>query len=461
MFIRRFASAAAPPAATASRTANAGKKSVASGAASKATTATVSEGTTSATSAATTTTTTTTIKLPEWTPKFATKDKHNTLFALPQTAAAFAIKNSFLNSTQQLAKTRAKTLFRESTADAVLLRDSWLAFVHAANAELAAPESKNKLVLDARPGAGKSAFLNLAASHFRAFDYIVLHFQNIASWTSGLEPYARAPDSDLFTQSAFTAVVLKQIADVNASVLDKITVKGSYSFGNKPFSGTLSQLLAVGINNEKNAQKVLESFMNELLEFPENRPPVLFSFDQVNALYTNTAYFDEESKPIHANKLALLRPFIQLLTRPTVPKACILAATDQTTTQIKSPFLNHLISQKQQQQHKDASSSTSSSTTTTSASAENLSEFSSFGNALVSKEIAPAIYDPVTFMTDVHPVGVVVHTVPEFQVNEAYALVDGLKRAGKLQVSRVSDEFVQKAVMVTKGNARELLKYCV
>ncbi|KAJ3066856.1 37S ribosomal protein S23 mitochondrial [Podochytrium sp. JEL0797] len=381
---------------------------------------------------------------PEWKPAFAVPEQCHSIFTLPH-ISSFTTKNSMTNSSQAVSKPLAPTALLANLVDTVMLRQSWLSLVDLINAEMKKPESKDKIFLDSRAGSGKSTFLNLAASHYKAFGYIVLHFPNVQSWISGLEPYAKPEGSPYFTQSSFTSVVLKQILDVNSAVLDKITVKGAYTFGTTPFSGTLSQLLTVGIENTTESHKVLESFMNELLEFPENRPPVLFSFDQVNAFYGKTAYFDTESKPILADQMALMRPFINLMSRPSIPKATLLAATDQTTTQIKSPFLNHHLT-----------NPTAAPPTPT-----DLSQFSTFGNALVNKSIAPALYDPFTFKNNVHPVGVKVFAVPALSVGEAYSLVEGLRKKGLVGVGKVGDEFVQKTVMVTKGNARDVLKYCV
>ncbi|KAI9350204.1 mitochondrial ribosomal death-associated protein 3-domain-containing protein [Obelidium mucronatum] len=395
--------------------------------------------------------------VPAWTSKFALPDRCNSMFKL--NSASFAIKNSSSNSSQSIAKSLASTTFFSNITDTVMLRESWLDLLNAINKQGQKDSTTVKIFLDSRSGNGKSTFLNLTATHFKSFGHIVLHFPNLSSWVSGLEPYAKSDDSPYFTQSTFASVVLSQILKVNSEVLDKITIQGKYKIGESEFKGSLSEFLAVGVEDSKHAHNVLNSFINELIEFPENRPLVLFSFDQVNALYCKTSYYDTESNAILPDQMALLRPFISLLARPSIPKAAVVCATDHTLTTIKSPFLNHIL----KQSPKVADVVEGATPIKITPNPEDLSAFSSFGNALVSKSIAPAIYDPITFKSGdgIHPVGVAVFTIPDLQVKEAYKLLEGLLSAGKLKVNSVSDDFVKKAVMITRGNPREILKFCV
>ncbi|KAI8615008.1 mitochondrial ribosomal death-associated protein 3-domain-containing protein [Chytriomyces sp. MP71] len=395
---------------------------------------------------------------PDWTPSFAVPEKCNSIFKLPAaTLAQFAIKNSSTSATKQITKSLASTGYLASLTDTIMLRESWLSLLSLINGELSKEQSKMKIFLDAQGGVGKSTFLNLAATHFKSFDTIVIHLPSVANWISGLEPYDESAEEGMFTQAAFTSTVLSQFFKVNGPLLEKVVVQGKYEFDGAAFSGSLAQLVSIGIDSPKHSHKVLDAFISELLEFPENRPRVLFSFDQVNAFYSKTAYHDTKSNVLLADQLELLRPFMQILARPTLPKAAVICATDRTNGEINSPFLTHLLNGSPAA----ARDLTDAALVYTPPNPDNLAEFSAFGNAVVPPAVAPALYDPFTFKAEVHPRGVAKFAVPCLQMGEAYALVEGLRRSGQLKVGKVSDEFVQKAVMVTKGNAREVLKYCV
>ncbi|KAJ3133277.1 hypothetical protein HK100_004538, partial [Physocladia obscura] len=363
-------------------------------------------------------------------PVYANKDFLNALFTMPE-LSLFKINNSQLNSSQVAAKSLATSQFLAKLSDVAMLRESWLDFLDQINTELKKQESNVKLFL-------------------------------VASWISGLEPYAKSEKNStppLFTQSVFTSEVLRQISEANSNVFKKIQVIGSYAFKREiPFTGSLFTLVKAGADKTLPPHDVLEAFIAELLAYPENRPYVLFSFDQVNALYTKTAYFDTDSRRIFSYQFELLSPIVSLLARKTIPKAAVICAVDRTNGEIKSNFLDHLL-QNPNPVAVDAIT--------------DLSRFSSFGNAVVSRKIAPALYDPVTFNTEIHPAGAKRVEVPALNFTEAYALIDGLRRSGKIKVrtsqhlaarfsadgtdsvaagslSKLSQNFVQKSVMVTQ-----------
>ncbi|KAJ3407208.1 hypothetical protein CcCBS67573_g02118 [Chytriomyces confervae] len=419
--------------------------------------------------AAASTPSTSTDAVSEWTPALAVPEKLNSLFRLPSASnSIFTIKNSSASASQSIKKALASSLFLENMKSTVMLRDSWLSLLSLINSEVAKSESKMKIFLDGASGAGKSTYLTHVATHFKSFGFIVVHLPNVANWVSGLEPYAQSPDSPHFTQPAFTSTVLKQIHDVNAEVV----VKGSYVFEETPFSGTLSELLSVGIESPSKAHKVLDSFISELLEHPENRPKVLFSFDQVNALYTTTSYNDTNSNPILSSQLELLRPFLRVMSTPVIPKGIVVCACDNTNTKIRSPFLSHLLQSIPQAITKDLQEYTPptpkdlspfSATQPSSISSQSSAVTNEKSpHAIVSETVSPALYDPFTFDSAAHPRGVLArYNVPGLQPGEAYALIEGLRKTGALQVSKVSDAFVVKAVMLTNGNAKALLNYCI
>jgi hypothetical protein len=68
------------------------------------------------------------------------------------------------------------------------------------------------------------------------------------------------------------------------------------------------------------------------------KQPVLFAFDQVNALFCKTAYADKESIPITANRFKIVQSLVDVIGKST----CVIAG-DCSLSQIKSETFDTLV----------------------------------------------------------------------------------------------------------------------
>ncbi|KAJ3193313.1 hypothetical protein HDU82_002860 [Entophlyctis luteolus] len=237
---------------------------------------------------------------------------------------------------------------------------------------------------------------------------------------------------------------------------------------------TLATLAQIGVLQQEYAHAALDALIAELVapSAAAKRPHVLFCFDQANALFSRTAYYDTESRVIDAHRMALLRPFIDVLARPDgVPKAAVVFATDDTHTQTRARALAG-----QLQAAAAAAVAVPSTTTPVVQQQEQQQQPHSAEEAAAAAAAAATARAVVA--------GARVVAVPPMDAGEAGALVDGLRRRARmlatqqqqqqteharadaaaatpLLVQRLDNDLVSKAVMLTGGNARDLLKYCL
>ncbi|KAJ3348385.1 hypothetical protein HDU83_001337, partial [Entophlyctis luteolus] len=239
---------------------------------------------------------------------------------------------------------------------------------------------------------------------------------------------------------------------------------------------TLATLAQIGVLQQEYAHAALDALIAELVapSAAAKRPHVLFCFDQANALFSRTAYYDTESRVIDAHRMALLRPFIDVLARPDgVPKAAVVFATDDRHTQTRARALAGQL----QTAAAAAAGAVPSPTTPVVQQQQEQQQPHSAEAAAAAAAAAAATARAVV-------AGARVVAVPPMDAGEAGALVDGLRRRARmlatqqqqqqteharadaaaatpLLVQRLDNDLVSKAVMLTGGNARDLLKYCL
>ncbi|KAI8854761.1 hypothetical protein BC829DRAFT_439042 [Chytridium lagenaria] len=134
---------------------------------------------------------------------------------------------------------------------------------------------------------------------------IVLAF----NWIAGKEFYSKT-ESGTFIQPKLTASVLKLFLDMNTDILAKIC-------------GIWNQQCGI-------ITRSVKAVLGELLDNAGSRPPFIIAVDQLNALFTKTAYHDTDSTILLSDRFELINAF-QERNRLTDPV-------------IKSPFLDLLLS---------------------------------------------------------------------------------------------------------------------
>ena len=140
----------------------------------------------------------------------------------------------------------------------------------------------------------------------------------------------------LFQQPELAFQVLKDFVALNRLELSKIK--------NPKGKGSFVDLMLSGSNDIKNAQQLLADSI-DLLFKSSDRPNILLAVDQVNALYSKTAYCDAKSNPLTADKFQISRTFYQIFNNHLPPRVAVCLAMDNSVTQIRSYYLEKLISE--------------------------------------------------------------------------------------------------------------------
>ncbi|KAJ3203320.1 37S ribosomal protein S23 mitochondrial, partial [Dinochytrium kinnereticum] len=226
----------------------------------------------------------------------------------------------------------------------VMLRECTLKIMKDVMEELAKGRSTRKIVLDGEPGSGKSSVLLQLSGHFSALDYIVFYVPRPSHWISAKEFYSKT-ESGTFIQPKLTSSVLKLFLNMNRTLLSKIQVVGEHTIGKSVFKGSLKDLSELGAGSPDVAHAALKAVLSELLSDASSRPPLVIAIDQVNALFTKTAYNDTDGTVLTSDRFELVSVFHDALSRRELTNAVILTALDQTDPTIKSPYLDHLLHQ--------------------------------------------------------------------------------------------------------------------
>ncbi|KAI8846462.1 mitochondrial ribosomal death-associated protein 3-domain-containing protein [Chytridium lagenaria] len=78
-------------------------------------------------------------------------------------------------------------------------------------------------------------------------------------------------------------------------------------------SGSLKDLVESGINNSESSHVALKAVLGELLDNAGSRPPFIIAVDQLNALFTKTAYHDTDSTILLSDRFELINAFQEVL----------------------------------------------------------------------------------------------------------------------------------------------------
>ncbi|KAI8582119.1 hypothetical protein K450DRAFT_229100 [Umbelopsis ramanniana AG] len=268
------------------------------------------------------------INMNEFLPELITDDALNKVFALPEdvTTSLEVFKYpKFLEKEFNLLN-KASLVARQSSLDLVNKID---------NATSASSES-TRIILTGELGSGRSAVLLQAVSFALSRKWLVIYIPTASVYTNGSSSYAPIQGSNQFEQPALASSLLQKIKNVNDHILKEILLTKDYHIDrHSALKGTsLSKLLDIGIKDQYTAQKVFEVLLEEA---GNTSTPTLLAVDEINALYTKTAYHDTDSQVLDAHRLRLPRTILDYFAGNKQFKAgAVVGAMSDHLTNIKS-----------------------------------------------------------------------------------------------------------------------------
>ncbi|KAG5983776.1 hypothetical protein E4U55_007175 [Claviceps digitariae] len=183
---------------------------------------------------------------------------------------------------------------------------------------------------------GKSLVLLQTMAYGLMNGWVVLHIPEGQDLTNGNTEFSPIEGTEpmQFAQPVYCLKLLQNIYKANQAVLERLSLKQAWPrLGSdlKKGASTLADLVLAAKESDS-AWPTLNAFWTELTL--KGRPPVLFTLDGLAHLNRVSDYRDPSFKPIHAHDLALVRLFIDALSRKTsFPNGgFIVAATSDNNT---------------------------------------------------------------------------------------------------------------------------------
>ncbi|KAJ2783422.1 hypothetical protein GGI15_002598, partial [Coemansia interrupta] len=169
---------------------------------------------------------------------------------------------------------------------------------------------KKATVIDGKNGAGKSAELMKLASVASSSGHIVIYAHSTFPWVNSSRPYAPANEGDLFVQHELTMELLRTVLSLSKDALMKVPLGKNVTLGKKSLAAdkTLADLVEFGIHTPSLAHDALEQLL--AIASAQTKVPVLIALDNINTLWCNTLYRDQEDVVLPANRLRLIRAFL-------------------------------------------------------------------------------------------------------------------------------------------------------
>ncbi|KAJ2785962.1 hypothetical protein H4R18_000177 [Coemansia javaensis] len=174
---------------------------------------------------------------------------------------------------------------------------------------------KRAAVLDGRGGTGKSAELLKLASVGAAQGHLVVYVHSATPWVNSSRPYAPdGGDGGMFVQQELAAELLATVGTMSRAALEAVPLGRSVALGKRQLeaSGTLADLVDAGIRAPALAQDAVDALLD--VASTQTSVPVLLAVDDVNALWCNSMYRDQEDAVLPARRLRLvhaLLPFFE------------------------------------------------------------------------------------------------------------------------------------------------------
>ncbi|KAJ3276742.1 37S ribosomal protein S23 mitochondrial [Terramyces sp. JEL0728] len=299
--------------------------------------------------------------------------------------------------------------------------------------ELDADSSKKNertILLSGPKGSGKSTAMFQMVNHYANNGYFVLYFPKLSEWTSGIFSYESAGST--YHQPELACKLLQTVLAANESHLKKLKSPDGKT--------TLLEFVSAGSKNPRISHQTLADFLDHLFKLPE-RPKIFLAIDQINAIYTKTAYCDKDSAPLTADKFAIAAKFHSLL-QTELQNVARLIAVDNSVTQIKAPYLD-ILSKKSLSLNKDPLQL-------------NIKKYKQ-----VAAEELDAILPRATLNNGFPTVEIknlCNYVIPALDKAETHSILDFYRKTGVLRQASVDENYTKKQWMISQGNALELFK---
>ncbi|KAF2809903.1 uncharacterized protein BDZ99DRAFT_299523 [Mytilinidion resinicola] len=223
----------------------------------------------------------------------------------------------------------AMLMRRETTQVSALMRDV---------------ETRKKTVRRILAGdraSGKSTLLLQGLAMAFMKKWVVISIPDAKDIVSAHTEYAPLPGSNplQYTQNAYTANLLAQIAKANSEVLSKL-LPGTDLKLPIPTNRitTLADLAVLGSKNPELSWPIFNALWTELTQ--PGRPPIMLAVDGLAHMMAPSAYLSAEAKPIHAHDLVVVRHFVDHLSgKSALPNGGMVLAATSGSNQPGSPAL--------------------------------------------------------------------------------------------------------------------------
>ncbi|KAJ3315938.1 37S ribosomal protein S23 mitochondrial [Boothiomyces sp. JEL0838] len=289
---------------------------------------------------------------------------------------------------------------------------------------------KRLLSLAGARGSGKSTTMFQMVNHYANNGYIVLYFPKLSEWTSGIFSYESVGET--YHQPELACKLLQTILTANESHLKKLKAPDGKT--------SMADFVSAGSKNPRISHQTLMEFLDNVFKSTD-RPKILLALDQINAIFTNTAYCDKDSNPLTADKFAIAAKFHSLL-QTELTNAARLIAVDNSVTQIKSPYLE-IISNKAHSLNKDPLRL-------------HVQKYQK-----VPAEELDAILPRTTLnngFPDIQIKNLQNYVIPALDKPETLGILDFYRKTSVLRQASVDEDYVKKQWMISQGNALELFK---
>ena len=132
--------------------------------------------------------------------------------------------------------------------------------------------------------------------------------------TNAVTEYSPIPNTTptIYSQNAYTANWLSQIAKSNNSILQSLETVQKHNLPIPiPDNTSLARLCELGARDPEYAWPIFQAFWSEITA--EGRPPVLMALDGLNFIMQKTLYRSMDFKDVHAHDLAIVKHFTDYL----------------------------------------------------------------------------------------------------------------------------------------------------
>ncbi|KUJ22703.1 mitochondrial ribosomal protein [Mollisia scopiformis] len=199
--------------------------------------------------------------------------------------------------------------------------------------DAAANKKALRLVIDGEKGSGKSLMLLQAMATAFVKEWVVLNIPEAQELTNAVNDYTPVDGTKptLWSQNTYTANWLGQIGKANNAVLQNTTMRKEYKLPIPVQSNiSLARLCELGARDPDVAWPIFQAFWSEITN--PGRRPVLICLDSLSNIMQTSSYRAPDYSLIHSHDLAIVRHFVNLLSRPTsgLPNGgAIIAATSR------------------------------------------------------------------------------------------------------------------------------------